>query len=141
MDLRHDYAAQRAGANDQRDIARDKADITADRHDMWRDRRDIRADRQDIRKDRTDLRADRRGGQRPEGEHLSAARSATLTASNRGVPGQAQAANAAQHSPPMSTSIHPQALTPTVMANNAAAEDKKPPATKPVHQAWWHWVW
>ncbi|MGN6453083.1 MAG: hypothetical protein ACTHL7_08465 [Steroidobacteraceae bacterium] len=142
MDLRHDYAAQRAGANDQRDIARDRADITADRQDVWRDRQDIRSDRQDIRKDRTDLRADLRGGQRPEGEHSSATRSATLTASNRSVAaGQAQPANGAQHSHPMSTATHPQALTPTVMANNAAAEDKKPPATKPVHQAWWHWVW
>jgi hypothetical protein len=36
---------------------------------------------------------------------------------------------------------HPSALTPTVMANNAAAENKKPPSTKAVHQAWYHWFW
>jgi len=38
-------------------------------------------------------------------------------------------------------STHPQGLTPAVMANNAAEETKKPPATKVVHQAWWHWFW
>jgi hypothetical protein len=32
-------------------------------------------------------------------------------------------------------------LTPTMMANNAAAESKKPPTTQPVHQAWYHWFW
>ena len=127
---------------DERDIAHDQADVHTDHRDIGRDRQDIRADRQDIRKDRTDLRAELRGGQRPEGEHLGATRSATLTASNRSVAaGQAQAANGAQHSHPISTSTHPQALTPTVMANNAAAEGKKPPATKPVQQAWWHSVW
>ena len=73
---------------------------------------------------------------------MSAAHSGTLTASNRGMAaGQAQMANGAQHSHPLPSSTHPQALTPTVMANNAAAEGKKPPATKLVHQAWWHWVW
>jgi hypothetical protein len=33
-----------------------------------------------------------------------------------------------------------QGLTPTVMANNAD-ESKKPPSTKAVHQAWYHWFW
>jgi len=39
------------------------------------------------------------------------------------------------------SAANPQALTPTMMANNAAAEHKKPPSTQPVHQAWWHWIW
>jgi hypothetical protein len=41
----------------------------------------------------------------------------------------------------MQPTAKPQGLTPTVMANNAAAENKKPPSTQSVHQAWYHWFW
>ena len=58
------------------------------------------------------------------------------TAGAQGANGAAQRAHAVQPS-----AANPQALTPTVMANNAAAEHKKPPSTQPVHQAWWHWIW
>jgi hypothetical protein len=53
----------------------------------------------------------------------------------------AQGANGAQRTHLAQQAGKPQGLTPTVMANNAAAENKKPPSTKPVHQAWYHWIW
>ena len=58
------------------------------------------------------------------------------TAGAQGANGAAQRAHAVQPS-----AANPQALTPTMMTNNAAAEHKKPPSTQPVHQAWWHWIW
>ena len=159
-DLRHDYAEQRAGSNEQADISRGKADITADRRDIQRDRADIRSDQQDIRQDRADLHADQRdlrsdssteermarrggGGQRADSERIgagAAAHGGTLVASTRGA-GTVQATNAAQRPHMAQASTHPQGLTPAGMANNAAEETKKPPATKVVHQAWWHWIW
>src|SRR5215472_8270986 len=42
-DLHHDYAEQRAGANEQSDIAHDRADIRRDRQDLQQDRADVRA--------------------------------------------------------------------------------------------------
>jgi len=51
------------------------------------------------------------------------------------------AANSAQRTHVTQPTAKPQGLTPTVMANNAAAENKKPPSAQPVHQAWYHWFW
>jgi hypothetical protein len=70
----------------------------------------------------------------------AAAHGSTLVAGTRGA-GTAQATNSAQRAHLTQASTHPQGLTPAVMANNAAEETKKPPATKVVHQAWWHWIW
>jgi hypothetical protein len=152
--LRHDYAAQRSGTNEQRDISRDKADITADRRDIVRDRADIRADQRDIRRDRADLRADEHelrgenttarvghnGDQRLNGEQWDAARrGGTLTAHAQGAAGAQASGSATTRARTSKPSA--QVLTPTVMANNMAAEKKKPPSTQPVHQAWYHWIW
>jgi hypothetical protein len=156
MDLRHDYAAQRAGTNEQRDIARDQADIRSDRADIQRDRADIRSDVQDIRKDRADLRADQRdlrsdrsamnervarNSHPPLGTERmgTATRSGVATASAQ--PAVNAGASTAQRTHTTQPTAKPQGLTPTVMANNTAAESKKPPATHPVHQAWYHWFW
>src|SRR5262249_8405662 len=157
-DLRHDYAAQRAGGNNQRDIARDQADIRSDRADIQRDRADIRSDQQDIRKARADLRADQRdlrnehsasaarvarnGGPSLGTQRETAAMhsgSATTVSARAAVNGQG--ADSVQRAPGTQPNAKPQGLTPTVMANNAAAENKKPPSTRSVHQAWYHWVW
>jgi hypothetical protein len=149
MDLRHDYAAQRAGTNEQRDIAREQADIQRDRADIRSDVQDIRKDRADLRADQRDLRDDRsamsgrvaRNGHPPLGaERVGAAtHSGVATASARPVLNAG--ANSVQRTPMTQPTAKPQGLTPTVMANNAAAESKKPPAPHPVHQAWWHWIW
>jgi hypothetical protein len=70
-----------------------------------------------------------------------ATRSGTATVGARaavngqGVNGSTQGAHGTQ------PTAKPQGLTPTVMANNAAAENKKPPSTQSVHQAWYHWFW
>jgi hypothetical protein len=142
--LRQEYPEQRAGENEQGDIARDQADINKDGRDIQRDRADIRADQQDIRRDRADLRADQRdvhgdhsdtrmarhGGPLPSTARMSgmnaAAHSGKVMAGTQRANGSAQRAHPA--------AANPQALTPTVMANNAVAEHKKPPSTQPVHQ-------
>ena len=99
----------------------------------------MRADQRDLRSDRSAIASG--GSQRPDSERLGvAARSGTLTASTRGAVA-AQAANGAQRTQTTQPTAKPQGLTPTVMANNAAAESKKPPSTQPVHQAWYHWFW
>jgi hypothetical protein len=54
---------------------------------------------------------------------------------------QEAAGGASMHGRTPKPSANPQVLTPTVMANNMAAEKKKPPSTQPVHQAWYHWIW
>jgi hypothetical protein len=153
------FAGPQASGDDQGEIARDQADLQADRADIARDQADLRADRMDarsddgrdvrtdkgdFRNDRQDVRAARNAGQ------ASAARVARnggpapgATARETVAPRSVAATNGAQRTQlqgrPATT--HPSALTPTVMANNAAAENKKPPSTKVVHQAWYHWFW
>ena len=143
---------------DRVDISSDKADIQADRRDIARDQADLRADRMDARSDDgQDVRTSK-GDFRHDREDMRAARNAgqastARVARNGGPPPGAMprepaaarrvaATNGPQrtHMQPQATT-HPSALTPTVMANNAAAENKKPPSTKAVHQAWYHWFW
>ena len=141
--LRQEYTEQRAGTNEQGDITREQADISKDRQDLQHDRADLHADQRDLRSDSSTERMARRGGQRADSERIGAGATAhggTLVASTRGA-GTVQATNAAQRPHMAQASTHPQGLTPAGMANNAAEETKKPPATKVVHQAWWHWFW
>ena len=88
----------------------------------------------------------RHGGQLPGTVRTSAmtaaAHSGKVMAGTQGTAGAQGANGAAQRAHAVQPSAaNPQALTPTMMANNAAAEHKKPPSTQPVHQAWWHWIW
>jgi hypothetical protein len=70
----------------------------------------------------------------------AATHSAVATASTQAAV-RAQGTNGAQRTQ-LTQPAGKQGLTPAVMANNAAAENKKPPATKSAHQAWYHWfVW
>jgi hypothetical protein len=73
----------------------------------------------------------RHGGPLPSTARMSgmsaAAHSGKVMAGTQRANGSAQRAHPA--------AANPQALTPTVMANNAVAEHKKPPSTQPVHQA------
>jgi hypothetical protein len=93
-----------------------------------------------LRSDRSAARLVRNGGPPLGSERLTTGAQTRTVASTPGAVA-AQGANAAQRADTMHSSANPQALTPTVMANNAAAENKKPPSTQPVHQAWWHWFW
>jgi hypothetical protein len=68
----------------------------------------------------------------------AAARSGTTPANTQA---NTQGASGAQRAHMTSPTTSASTLTPTTLANNAAAEGKKPPQTKPVHQAWWHWIW
>jgi hypothetical protein len=146
--LRRDYAAQRNGANEQRDIARDKADIRADRRDIERDRadirsdqRDLRADARDVRADRSDVRDDRRDvrsdSDRMRGGHASR----TLTAMNEANGARAVHGATTRDDGATQTAAGQPGVTAKTLADNAAANDKKPSATQTAHQPWYHFLW
>src|SRR5262249_35958549 len=144
QDLQRDYAAQRAGKNVQADIARDKADLRADYQDVNRDRADIRADRRDLHADGRDLRADH--GDLRHGERLGrhpgpAFNRGGVTADRLGTATSPRLADSRQARTVAQAADARKGLTPTMLANNAAAEAKKPPTTKATHKAWYHWWW
>jgi hypothetical protein len=76
-------------------------------------------------------------------ERVTAATRSGATTVGARATGNGQVANStsAQRTGMTQATAKPQGLTPTVMANNAAAENKKPPSTQSVHQAWYHWFW
>jgi hypothetical protein len=88
-----------------------------------------------LRSDRSSTRVARNGGSAFGTERMTAAARSGTT------PGNTQGATGAQRAHMTSPTTSASTLTPTTLANNAAAEDRKPPQTKPVHQPWWHWIW
>jgi hypothetical protein len=81
----------------------------------------------------------RHGGPLPGTARVSgmnaAAHSGKVMAGTQGTPAAQGANGAAQPAHPVQPSAaNPQALTPAVRANNAAAEHKKPPSTQPVRK-------
>ena len=164
-DLRHDYAAQKGGANNQADITKDRADLRSDRRDLMKDRADIRsdvhdlrsdrqdihADRRDLRSDRTDLHADRNdlrsdhqdlrlahnGGQPATDRRLTGEKLQSATAMNRGNEGRDLhgGTTGATHS------ANPQQLTAAKLASTGAENAKKPANADAAKKPWYHWVW
>jgi hypothetical protein len=165
-DLRHDYAQQRDGVNDQSQISQLKANMQTDRQDIAQDRAnmrtdggDIRTDRQDIRQDRRDLREDGNDFRNGDWRGMRGDRQDQWLARNNGGPADQRmtvdarwnasavanaqgAVNDAQRGATTTAQARrPQGLTPTMLANNAAEQAKKPPTTQPAHQAWYHFWW
>jgi hypothetical protein len=161
-DLHHDYAAQRAGMNEQGDISRDQADMRADRRQIVRDRADMRADERDMRSDRQELRADGVGTDVRDAHHdlrnvkvedvradrmdqriakdwEPAGERATTDARTNAAPGMG-VSQRGNLSAPQTPGRQP-GVSPTALTSNATSESNKSPATQTAHQAWYRYLW
>jgi chromosome segregation ATPase len=156
QDLHRDYAARRAGANNQTDIDKDKADIRADRRDIAKDRADIRsdvhdlhADRHDVRSDRQELRADRQD-LRSDHSDMRAVHNAGRPSADRRMTGEQLKTVTAMNQRNSLREVHnvnsthaatAQPLTAAQLSNQAAENSKKPPGQEATKKPWYHWFW
>jgi hypothetical protein len=164
--MHQDIAAADHGANEKsaiqalgNSIYQDREDLTRNKEDLRSDQQQIQADRQDIGKDRRQLTADERSSGnnfRNGGNDLRNQRGDLHNGSNddfrrSGWQESRQGANGAWnandrwHDGQPAMSAKPgapvQGITPTTLANNAAADKNKPPTTKPGSQPWYHSFW
>ena len=138
--LRNLEFARSATCAAQADINTDRREIASDERDIARDQAAVRTYDRAIAQMLSHVRPGvRLGIFRPQ---VVLIRTHILTAACRreqSARHQPRVAAATTASTRASGNAKPRELTPTVMANNAAAENKKPPATQHVHQAWYHW--
>jgi hypothetical protein len=93
-------------------------------NDIYRDRQDLARDRSDLRRDDAQIQA-HRGDFRNGGDDDF--RRGWRHGDDRGLDGNGRWDKGVQ------------GMTPQTLANNAAAEKNKPPATKPQSQHWYHY--